>query len=132
VLGPEKFSLFLLDAGVLETAATEGWSADNRYATAFDASSRLFQAVVGERHIVTMVNPEHEAILGGEGVLAGPLVSNVSAKVVGMLKIEAIPFTELNPTTVQNFRILCDWIGTAYDNALRYEQVLMPCAANDS
>jgi hypothetical protein len=132
VLSPAKFSLFMLDAGMLEAAATEGWSADDRYANAFDASSRLFQAVVGERHILTAVSPEHEAILGGEGLLAGPLVSNASAKVVGMLKIEAIPFAEFNPTTVQNFRILCDWIGTAYDNALRYEQALMPLAANDS
>jgi hypothetical protein len=132
VLNPAKFSLFLLDAGMLEAAATEGWSADERYVNAFDASSRLFQAVVGERHILTAVSPEHEAILDDQGVLAGPLVSKASAKVVGMLKVEAIPFTELNPTTVQNFRILCDWIGTAYDNALRYEQLLQPYAANES
>jgi polysaccharide biosynthesis protein PelD len=124
VLNPTKFSLFLLNGSQLEAAATAGWTSEDCFLRAFDSASPLFLAVVGRRQILTGVNPEHEAILHGEGILAGPLVSEETGKMVGMLKIESIPFIELTPSSVQNFRILCDWIGTAYDNALRYERLL--------
>jgi hypothetical protein len=125
VLSPVKFSLFLLNSRELEAAATEGWTPDDPFLRAFDPVSPLFLAVVSRRQILVGVNPEHEAILHGEGMLAGPLVSEETGKVVGMLKIEDIPFIELSPSSVQNFRILCDWIGTAYDKALRYERLLL-------
>jgi hypothetical protein len=124
VLSPAKFSLFLLNGSRLEVAASEGWASEDRFLHTFDPTSPLFLAVVGRRQILTGVNPEHEGILHAEGMLAGPLVSEETGKIVGMLKIESIPFIELTPSSVQNFRILCDWIGTAYDNALRYERLL--------
>jgi hypothetical protein len=131
VLNPAKFSLFLLDGRRLEAAATQGWGAEDRFARGFEADSPLFRAVVARRQVLTAVNPEQEAILRGEGMLAGALVSAETNRVVGMLKVEDIAFAELNPATVQNFRIVCDWIGTAYDGALRAarfatEQALVP------
>jgi polysaccharide biosynthesis protein PelD len=124
VLSPAKFSLFLLNGQLLEAAATEGWHSDDQFLRVFDPASPLFLAVIGRRQILTGANAEYEAILRGEGMLAGPLVSEETGKVVGMLKIEEIPFIELTLSSVQSFRILCDWIGTAYDNALRYERLL--------
>jgi polysaccharide biosynthesis protein PelD len=123
VLNPVKFSLFLLNRDRLEAAAHEGWAQQDRYAREFDSKSVLFEMIVGRREVLVGVNPEHEAILNGEGILAGPLVSDDTGTVVGMLKIEDIPFLELNPATVQNFAIVCSWIGTAYDNAQRFERL---------
>ena len=40
-----------------------------------------------------------------------------------MLKIEGMPFHELTPAGVQNFQILCDWIGTAFAKAQRFERL---------
>ena len=123
VLGPTKFSLFLLNGRTLEAAANAGWTSEDRFARGFDAGSALFRAVVGRRQILVGVNPEHEAVLRGEGMLAGPLVSEETGKVIGMLKVEEIPFVELNPSTVQNFRVACDWVGRAYDNAQSFERL---------
>jgi polysaccharide biosynthesis protein PelD len=134
VLGPTKFSLFLLNGRTLEAAASAGWTSEDRFVREFDSDTELFRAVVGGRQTLVGANPEHEAILRGEGMLAGPLVSEETGKVIGMLKVEEIPFVELNPSTVQNFRVACDWVGQAFDNAqsfarLQEEQGPAPMAA---
>jgi hypothetical protein len=122
VLNPGKFSLFLVNGPRLEAVASHGWHEEDRYSEEFDSTSPLFQEIIGRCEFLTAVNQEHELILGEEGVLAGPLISEETDKVVGMLKIEDIAFIDLTPTNVQNFQVLCDWIGTAYDNALRHER----------
>ncbi|MDN3564991.1 GAF domain-containing protein [Paeniroseomonas aquatica] len=124
MLNASQFSLFLLNGQRLELAAAEGWGSGDRFSHGFDAASPLFRAVVAERRVLTTVRPGDEALLRGEGILAGPLVGGETGRVVGILKVEAIPFLELNPTTVQNFHILCDWIGSAFDKALQHERLL--------
>jgi GGDEF domain-containing protein len=122
VMNPEKFSLYLLNGSILEAAANEGWSGDDRYARDFDAGSLVFESVVGRRQFLCAAESSDDKVLAGEGVLAGPLTSVETGQIVGMLKIEQLGFLDLNPTTIQNFRILCDWIGTAFANAERYEE----------
>jgi polysaccharide biosynthesis protein PelD len=121
VLAPRKFSVFLLNGSVLEAGANEGWRPDDRFTRDFEASSPLFQAVVGRRQVLVVADPAHEAVLAGEGLLAGPLVSEQTGEIVGMLKIEQTGFKSLNLSSIQHFRILCDWIGTALANAQRVE-----------
>ena len=123
VLGPKKFSLFLLGASGLELVAADGWAASDVYASEFSSASELFQAVAVRQEVLVAVNPEHELLLGGEGVIAGPLVTDESRVVMGMLKIEEIGFAQFNPATMQNFRIVCEWIATAYDNAQEFERL---------
>jgi len=123
VLNPRKFSLFLLNGQALEAAVSEGWSAEDRYTTMFEASSPLFQAVIAHQQFLSVTNPAHTPVLGGDGLLAGPLVSAETGEIIGMLKIEQMDFLELNPGSVQNFRVLCDWIGSAFANAQRFEEV---------
>jgi polysaccharide biosynthesis protein PelD len=88
-------------------------------------------------------DPSHELTLLGQGILAAPLIHVETGAVFGMLKIEQIGLLGMNPTTVQNFRTLCEWIGTAYANAQRIEtlsaarsadpmQQLLPGTAYDS
>jgi polysaccharide biosynthesis protein PelD len=121
VMAPRKFSLFLLNGAVLEAGASEGWVAGDRFEACFDAASPLFQSVIVERRTLVVADVADEGILDGQGVLAGPLVSQDFGEIVGMLKIEELGFSGLHAAAVQNFKVLCDWIGTAYANAQRME-----------
>ena len=124
VMNPEKFSFYLLNGSTLEAAATEGWRAGDPFRREFHAGSPVFAAVVGERRFLVASDADHEPLLEGEGVLAGPLFSEETGEVFGMLKIEGMAFHELTPAGVQNFQILCDWIGTAFAKAQRFERLL--------
>lgn len=121
VIGPTKFSLFLLNQNTLEAALNEGWSQGDRFARVFDQDSALFQAMVGGQRVLSVSRPADQRILGGEGILAGPLVSSETGEVVGMLKIEGLDLLQLNLAGIENFRLLCEWVGTAFAKAQRYE-----------
>ncbi|AWK89179.1 GAF domain-containing protein [Azospirillum thermophilum] len=124
VMKPDKFSLFLLNNGLLESVTNEGWDDENdSYSRWFDHSHALFETVVGRQRLICVARDEDERIMAGEGVLAGPLVSSDTGEVVGMVKIESLGFTDLSVNTVENFRILCEWIGTALAKAKRYREV---------
>ncbi len=120
VLMPEKFSLYLLSKESLDVTIEEGWSADDRFSKSFAPDAPIFQELIGRQRILCIANSDDERILGGEGVLAGPLVSPESVEMVGMLKIERMGFLDLNFTNVQTFKLICEWIATAYTNALRF------------
>jgi hypothetical protein len=117
VMRPEKFSLFLLNNDMLESVTSDGWHDDDKYARWFDSRSHLFEAVIGRQRPLCVANPEDERILQGEGILAGPLVSADTGEVVGMVKIESLGFMDLSVNSVENFRILCEWVGTALAKA---------------
>lgn len=123
LIGPEKFSLFLLNGSVLELAANKGWTPEDGFQHMFTAASPVFPAVVMERQFLIASDPAHELILAGEGLLAGPLFSEETGEVFGMLKVEALPFHEFTPGTFQNFQTLCDWIGSAFARAQRFERL---------
>lgn len=122
VLGPQKFSLYLLNGRMLEAVLNEGWTSEDGYARVFDARSPLFQEVIGNQEFLCVADALQERLLEGQGVLAGPLVSGDTGEVVGMLKIENIGFLDLHLASIENFRVLCQWIGTAFANAMRFEQ----------
>lgn len=123
VMNPEKFSLYLLNGSRLDAVANGGWAPGDRFASQIDASFPLYQAVVKDRRFLSIVERADEPLLRDEGVLAGPIVNADSGAFVGMLKIEAIGFLDLNPESVQNFRTLCDWIGAALAHAERVERM---------
>ena len=121
-LNPKKFSLHLLNGGLLEAAVSEGWVAGDRFARVLDATSPLFQAVVSEQRHLAVVNARDEPMLRDEGILAGPIVNGETREVIGMLKIESMDFLDLHASSVQNFQLLCAWIGAALAQAQRGEQ----------
>lgn len=126
VMSPRRFSLFLLTGETLELASSEGWeNSETVYARAFDGQSELFQAVVGSHRTLVAASVEDERVLAGEGLLAGPLLNVDSGEVVGMLKIEELGFLDLSVTSIENFRLLCEWIGTAYAHARRFESAML-------
>ncbi|MFO0996106.1 MAG: GAF domain-containing protein [Alphaproteobacteria bacterium] len=118
IITPEKFSLYLLNNTVLEAAIQDGWQQSDRFARVFDAQSKIFQKIIGDRRVLCVTNESDEPILGREGVLAGPLISSDTDTVIGMLKVEKLELLDLNVSTVENFRALSSWIGTAYAKAV--------------
>ncbi|HRJ60281.1 MAG TPA: GAF domain-containing protein [Azospirillaceae bacterium] len=122
VMQPEKFSLFLLNNDVLESVTNEGWSDEDDYARWFDHSQQMFEAVVGRQRFLCVARVDDERILQGQGLLAGPLMSADTGEVVGMVKIESLGFMDMSLNGLENFRILCEWIGTALAKAKQYRE----------
>lgn len=123
ILGPQKFSLFIFHENKLSATILHGWHPSDTYAQEIDSYSPLYQAVVGQQDTLVVANEQHEVALGGQGVMAGPIVDPETKRVVGMLKIEQMDFTSLSLNTVETFRALCEWIGTALINARNYQTV---------
>ncbi len=132
VLAPAKFSLFLLNGSRLEAAICEGWESNDTYSRSLDESSPLYRAVVFDRRHLAVVSTADEPILRGEGVLAGPVSESDTGDIVGMLKVESIGFLDLHPSSLQNFRIVCEWIGSALANAQRVENLRSSLAGSSS
>jgi polysaccharide biosynthesis protein PelD len=122
VMQPEKFSLFLLNNDVLESVTNEGWGEEDDYARWFDHSQQMFEAVVGRQRFLCVARVEDERILQGQGLLAGPLMSADTGEVVGMVKIESLGFMDMSVNGIENFRILCEWIGTALAKARQFRE----------
>ncbi len=123
VLGPQKFSMFIATDNKLNASIIHGWAADDKYSQEIDSYSPLFQAVIGQRELLVVANEQHEVSLDNQGILAGPILDPDSGRVIGMLKIEQMDFTSLSLNTVETFRAVCDWIGTALVNARNYQSV---------
>ncbi len=121
VLGPEKFSIFLLNGDVLEAAVQEGWETGDGFRRVLRAEDPIYRAIVGEDRRLCAAYRDHAEILRGQGVLAAPLAGGPDGRPVGMLKVEALSFADLTTTAVENFRLAADWIGAALERARRAE-----------
>ncbi len=123
VLGPQKFSLYIFHENKLSATIIHGWSADDKYSQEIDSFSPLYQAVIGQRELLVIANEQHEIALDNQGIMAGPILDPDSGRVIGMLKVEQMDFTSLSLNTVETFRALAEWIGTALVNARNYQSV---------
>ncbi len=131
-LGAEKFSLYLLEGDSLQRSLTHGWGERDEEALGdgYRSQSALYQAIIGRKETLCVVNEAHERILAGQGVLAGPLLDTETGIVHGMLKIENLPFLEMNLNTVESFRALCEWIALALANARNYQLAMNESTVN--
>ncbi|MCX6629412.1 MAG: hypothetical protein NTW28_17480 [Candidatus Solibacter sp.] len=77
-----------------------------------------------------MANPEDALTLAGAGIIGAPLVVPDTGRIVGMLKIEKLGFLDLTFSNVQTLKMLCQWIGAAYENALRYQTARLESVVN--
>lgn len=123
VLGPQKFSLYIFHENKLTATILHGWHPSDTYAQEIDSYSPLYQAVVGQQETLVIANEQHEQSLDGQGIMAGPIIDPETRRVVGMLKVEQMDFISLSLNTVETFRALCEWIGTALINARNYQTV---------
>lgn len=120
ITGAKKFSIFLTEGDALKLSVQEGWEPEDRFDREIRANSPLFAEVLGKRGIPSVAKRHETDILAGQGLIAGPLIDSEDDKVLGMLKIEDLAFIDFNVTTVESFRILCEWSGTAIGNARRF------------
>jgi hypothetical protein len=121
VMNPEKFSAYLLKNGRLEMAAREGWSEQDEPQRDYGPESDLFMEIVARQRVLSVANPVDATVLAGDGVAAAPIVVADTGHVIGMLKIEKLGFLDLTFSNLQMLKVLCQWIGAAYNNALRYQ-----------
>lgn len=120
-LNPDQFSIYTLGKDGLATNLTHGWKESDGYARHFTSDSALFNAVIGQQEVLCIANSDHERLLGGQGMLAGPIVDRTTGEVVGMLKIEKLGFTELHLSNIESFNTICEWAGMAIVNARKYQ-----------
>lgn len=122
MMAPDKLSVYALGPNGFEAASSMGWKKEDHYARRFTQESPLFREVAGRHRVLCILNEADEAILDGEGLLAGPLIDVESGDIFGMLKIEDMSFLDLTVTNVEIFKILCEWIGMAYAQAVTFQK----------
>lgn len=120
-LHPEQFSIYMLSDEGLTANLTHGWTETEGYPRSFSKSSAIYNAVIGQQHVLCVANSEHERVLSGQAMLAGPLLDRTTGEVVGMLKIEKLGFTDLHLSNIEAFTTLCEWAGMAVVNARKYQ-----------
>jgi hypothetical protein len=132
VLSPSKSSIYLLNGSELEAALCDGWEQQDRFPSHISAGTALFEAIVTRRQVLSVDRPDDENCLRGHGLIAGPLVDPRTGKVFGMLKIEQVAFADFNFIALENFRIVCEWIGTSLAAAISIEEQTEPATHTPS
>jgi transcriptional regulator with GAF, ATPase, and Fis domain len=122
-LNPQKFSVYLLNGNTLEAVYNEGWSDEDTFGRVYDSSSALYQEVIVMSRRLCAANAADALALEDQALLAGPIKSAETGQVVGMLKVEKMDALDFNMSAVENFRVICDWIGSAYARARLFERM---------
>jgi GGDEF domain-containing protein len=122
VLSPEKFSVWLLSNDGMDTTVTYGWRDGDALPSHISSESELYRQVIGKQQVVHVANSDFDRVLANQGVIAGPLYSRETGEIVGMLKIERMSFADLNLSTIETFRTICEWVATAFVHARRYQE----------
>lgn len=122
-LNIEKFSVYAMGDMGFEVVTSHGWNKGEPFSLRIKQDNPLFWEIYGEHRIVCVVNEDDAKILQKEGVLAGPIIDKETKEILGMLKIEKMRFMDLNVSSIETFKSLCELIGIAYSNARDYIQV---------
>jgi polysaccharide biosynthesis protein PelD len=122
-LNPQKFSVYLLNGAMLEAVFNEGWTDEDPFRRVYDSTTALFQDVIVDGRRLCAANAADALALEEQALLAGPIKSAETGQVVGMVKIETMDALEFNISAVENFRVACEWIGSAYARARLFERV---------
>ncbi|MBM3617442.1 MAG: hypothetical protein FJX23_02735 [Alphaproteobacteria bacterium] len=131
VVGVQKFSIYLLAAnGDLEARTTHNWEERDHYSRSLTAQDPLYRAVLERRKPITILNREDEQVLTGHGVLATPLVDLETGQIYGMLKVESMPFTELNFHAIETIAAVGELGGMSLSRLRNYETVAATSMVN--
>jgi hypothetical protein len=120
-LNPKKFSLFVREGNNLVLEACYGWRKADGYKKKFDMDAPFVRHATAADRILSVVRPDEEKLLNGEGMLAGLLINEETDEVLGMLKIEEIGFTDMSIRNHETFRTICAWIAGVYANIEKYQ-----------
>lgn len=122
ILNPKKFSIYTLGVDGLQPVTCYGWSDEEKYVRRFPVETAFYRTIVGKQHLLCVINPEDEKILGKEGIVAAPLIDSETGEIFGMIKVEEMDFLELNMINLETFKTLCELIGLAYAHAREYQK----------
>ena len=116
-LGVEKCSFYLVDDQGLRLVAQRGWAEVAEDAKRVGIEQGVMGQVVREGKPVTLKDllyKDHLAV--GEKILAAPVRIAGGQDVVGVLAVEAIPFSKFNAQTVRAFCVVAEWASKAMAN----------------
>ncbi|MCP4754702.1 MAG: hypothetical protein GY866_27800 [Proteobacteria bacterium] len=122
VVSPDKFSVYSFGENGFEVVTSKGWQEEDTYSRRIVEDSPIYEELVGKRRVLCSVNKKDAKILDGEGIMAGPLIDPHSGSVFGLLKVEVLDFMDLTVTSIETFKILCEWAGSAYAQARKYQE----------
>lgn len=108
-------SFYLYEMQKLMLVSQEGWSRPDQHPEFFERNHPLF-LIVHKRK--TMLSPRQLKDMD-DSMLVLPLV-NRDDRLYGIIRIEKMPFLELNDAAVKLLQMLGDWIVQALDNARRF------------
>jgi polysaccharide biosynthesis protein PelD len=123
VVSARKFSIFVLTENGMQARVMNGWREDDLYVRTIPANDPLYHAVLEQGRPVSVLNQDDEKLLHAQGMLAVPLKDNDTGQTFGMVKIEALPFTDLNFHTIETLLAVGELGGMTFTNLRKYEQV---------
>ncbi len=130
IANPKKFSVYSFGENGFEVITSSGWEEGESFSRRIAHDSPIFQEITGSHRVLCSINKHDAAILGAEGILAGPIIDPQSREILGMLKIEELDFMDLTMTNVEIFKILCEWAGSAFTQARQYQTTRGDCMHN--
>jgi polysaccharide biosynthesis protein PelD len=122
LIDPEKYSVYLLEDNQLKMMACEGWEGGEDSPTTLDAKHLLFQNIVVQRRVVSILNETDRSILLQMGMLAAPICTSETKEVFGMVKIEQLSFLKFRMSSLESIRLIGEWVGTSYANYLAKQE----------
>lgn len=123
ILSPRKFSLWTLTTSGFVLKRAHGWGEDEPHARTPSLDHTLVRHILGRGSTLNVARRDDERVLQGEGLLAGALTDMDTGEIVGMLKIEDTTFLDFNLYTLENFGVVCSWIGTALVRNRRWREL---------
>lgn len=121
LIAPERFSIYLLKNDRLICEQSYGWPEDAAYLREFSNEDPIYQQLLMQGRVLNLVNERDEEILRGQGMLAAGFFDSQTGRMFGILKVESMGFSVLNFSTIESFKVLSEWVGTAYARALDYQ-----------
>lgn len=121
VLFPRKYSTWKLGPEGFELDQAVGWTDADDFDRTLGLNHPIVQHLLARQPALCVARADDERILAGQGLLAGALADADTGEIVGMLKIEDAAFLDFNLYTLENFNVICSWLGSALVRARRWQ-----------
>lgn len=122
LINPAQFSIYVLKNDKLICAQTNGWAEDAAYIREFGNEDPIYQQLLMQGRVLNLINERDEEVMRGQGMLASGFFDSASGRMFGIIKIESMGFSVMNFSTIESFKVLCEWVGTAYGRAMDFQR----------
>ncbi|MFT6835217.1 MAG: hypothetical protein ACJA0H_001253 [Francisellaceae bacterium] len=123
-LSPKSFSIYRNHKQGFKKIYSFGWEENDNFQNVIGNETRLYQEILSDNYqYLSITNHQQQQIINNEGILICSLKHKATGNIWGMIKIERLDFMDLNISTITTFCALCDWIGSAYTNSIKYQKI---------